>query len=438
MKRLAVYDLGGGTFDVSIVQSQQGVVEVLASHGDTQLGGDDFDELLLKHICDRFQAEHEIDLRTNLVSRSRVLNAAEAAKRQLSSQPFARVDEEFIAEKEGRALHLSMELERHEYERLIRPLVDRTMDSVQQALTDAKLNASQIDKVILVGGSTRTPMIQEMLRDRFGQAPHQEVNPDLCVAMGAGLQGAIIAGKQVNAVLIDITPHSLGIRCVSSSGFFGQPEFMYSIIIPRNTSLPATASEVYYTMADNQEKVEIRVYQGENKHVEANHLVNGFFIEGLSKVPAGNAIIVQFRLSLDGTLVVTAKERLTGLQKQVTLQNALARLQGQNLVEARERLEELWRDEETAEPTKPSSGAEIPQIVPVVTESTLASHRESFQARAILEKAEGLLGKVLREDQAEVIGKMDVLRKALAEGNSKSISMASNHLADLLFYLEDA
>src|SRR5947209_1670401 len=191
MRRMLVYDLGGGTFDVSIVQSQEGVVEVLASHGDTQLGGDDFDDLLLKLVCDRFQQEHDIDLRANVVSRARLLKAVEAAKRHLSEHPFARVEEEFIAEKDGQALHLNLEISRIEYERLIQPLMDRTMDCVQRALDDAHLLPAQIDKVVLVGGSTRTPLVSSLLEDRLRQPAHQEVNPDLCVAMGAAIQGGI-------------------------------------------------------------------------------------------------------------------------------------------------------------------------------------------------------------------------------------------------------
>src|SRR5262249_8312645 len=155
----------------------EGVIEVLSSHGDTQLGGDDFDDLLLKHVCDRFQQEHGLDLRANLVSRSRVLRAAEAAKRQLSSHPFTRLEARFIAQKEGPALHLNVEIPREEYEGLIRPLLDKTMDCLQRALDDARLTASQIDKVILVGGSTRTPLVSQLLEERLSQPAHQEVNP---------------------------------------------------------------------------------------------------------------------------------------------------------------------------------------------------------------------------------------------------------------------
>ena len=248
LRRMLVYDLGGGTFDVSIVQQQESVVEVLASHGDTQLGGDDFDDLLLKHVCDRFQQDHGVDLRANLVARSRVLKAAEAAKRTLSDHPFARLEEEFIAEKDGQALHLSMEISRIEYEDMIKPLIDRTMDCVQRALDDAHLTAAQIDKVVLVGGSTRTPLVSTMLEERLGQPAHQEVNPDLVVAMGAAIQAGIIAGENVGAVLVDITPHSLGIRCLDESMGFAF-DFRFAPIIHRNTPLPALRSELFHTVA---------------------------------------------------------------------------------------------------------------------------------------------------------------------------------------------
>lgn len=188
LERILVYDLGGGTFDVSIVQIEQGVVEVLASHGDTQLGGDDFDQLLFDHICDLFQEEHGIDLRKSAVAKSRVLRAAEEAKKELSSNPVVQISEEFIAEKAGVPLHLQMELERGDYEELIEPLVKKTLTCVDQALNGSKLQLPQISKVVLVGGATRTPMIQELLRQRLRQPLHTEVNPDLGVAMGAAIQ----------------------------------------------------------------------------------------------------------------------------------------------------------------------------------------------------------------------------------------------------------
>jgi molecular chaperone DnaK len=443
LRRMLVYDLGGGTFDVSIVQAQEGVVEVLSSHGDTQLGGDDFDDLLLNFVCDQFQAEHGIDLRANLVSKARVLRAAEAAKRHLSFHPFARIEEEFIAEKDGQPLHLNIEISRDEYEGLIRPLLGRTMDCVQRALDDARLTASAIDKVVLVGGVTRTPLISELLEDRLGQPPHQEVNPDLCVAMGAAIQGGIIAGADVGAVLVDITPHSLGIKCIDDSVGLGFP-FRFARIIPRNTPLPASRSEVFATNHDHQREVVIEVYQGEHDDVRRNHRVGQFTVQGLAPVPAGNPIVVQLDLTLDGILKVSARERATGLQKQVTIENALARFESEERDTARERLHALWGDEdgfgdeEDFEDAGEAAAAGGPGAMPELVPGPREGQRETVQARALLEKAERLLEKVPAEDRAEVERMMARVREALTDRKWADLSAASNELADTLFYLEDA
>ncbi len=434
LQRMLVYDLGGGTFDVSIVQAQEGIVEVLASHGDTQLGGDDFDELLLNFICERFQQEHGVDLRTNLVAKSRVLRAAEAAKRHLSDHPFARIEEEFIAEKEGRALHLNLEITRDDYEQMIRPLVDRTMDCVQQALDDSHLTAAAVNKVVLVGGSTRTPLIQQLLEERLNQPAHQEVNPDLCVAMGASIQAGIIGGQDVGAVLVDITPHSLGIRCLDLMHGYDYP-FRFAPILHRNTPLPASRSEVFYTVQDHQSEVEIDVYQGESEDVRQNYPVGKFRIQGLAPVPAGNPIVVQLDLNLDGMLKVSAREKATGLQKQVTIENALARYEREERDLARERLAELWEAANEGAFLEPEEGTEeeMPALVPGPREG----QREAVHARALLEKAERLLLKVQPEDRAEVERLMENVRVALTDRKWDKVTTASNELADILFYLED-
>src|SRR5205823_10035 len=223
-----------------------------------------------------------------------------------------------------------------------------TMDCVQRGLDDANLVASAIDKVVLVGGSTRTPLIGQLLEERLRQPPHQEVNPDLCVAMGAAVQGAIIAGADVGAVLVDITPHSLGIKCLDEH--MGFPfEFRFAPIIHRNTPLPASRSELFHTYRDGQTEVEIDVYQGESDDVRNNHRVGRFMVQGLAPVAAGNPIVVQLDLNLDGMLKVSARERATGLQKQVTIENALARYEREERDSARERLAHLWGEEEPAD-----------------------------------------------------------------------------------------
>jgi molecular chaperone DnaK len=447
MRRLLVYDLGGGTFDVSIVQAQEGVVEVLSSHGDTQLGGDDFDDLLLKMVSDRFEAQHGIDLRQAPVARARLLRAVEEAKKTLSFQPFARIEEEFLAEKEGTALHLNLEISRTEYEDLIAPLLERTMLCVDRALQDAKLTPRQIDKVVLVGGSTRTPRVSELLEEKLGQPAHQEVNPDLCVAMGAAIQSGMIAGQDVGAVLVDITPHSLGIATLDERTLRATA---YSRVIHRNTPLPATRSEVYFTSVDRQNMVRIEVYQGEDDDTRRNHRIGAFTISGLAPVPAGNQLVVTFELSLDGILKVSAREKATGLSKQATIDKALSPHEQAALIEQRDALEDLW-DEAFGEEDEDDFGdaedeldgedltpTPTPVPVPVPVPAGTDGHREAIQARALLEKAERMVAKLSAEDRADVEKLMERVRAALAPLDAARLTTASNELADALFYLEDA
>jgi molecular chaperone DnaK len=448
LRRVLVYDLGGGTFDVSVVAAEEGVVEVLASHGDTQLGGDDFDDLLLKLVCDRFVDAHGIDLRENRAARARLLRAVEAAKRQLSDHPFARIEEEFISERGGVALHLTQEITREEYENLIRPLIDRTMDCVQRALDDANLTGRQIDQVVLVGGSTRTPLITHLLEDRLVQPAHKEVNPDLIVAMGAALQGAIIAGSDVGSVLVDVTPHSLGIKCLDESpSTFGMP-FLYRFapIIERNTPLPASRSELFRTVEDRQSNVEIDVYQGEDDDVRRNYRVGRFLVEGLAAVPAGNQIVVQLDLNLDGMLRVSAREKATGLQKQIAIDNALARYEREEFDAARDRLDEMWEASfgngyglpDAGDDSSLSSHGPTEPTIPELFAGPREGQRETVQAKALLEKAERLSEQVQPEDRPELGRLMDRVRTALTDRQWSALTAATNDLADALFYLEDA
>jgi len=442
--RFLVYDLGGGTFDVSVVQTEGGVFEVLASHGDTQLGGDDFDELLLDHVADEFLEMFGIDLRADRVSKARLLRAVEEAKKQLSDHAYARIEEEFIAEKDGVPLHLNTEVDRDTFEELIRPLIDRTMDCVQRTLDDARLTASQIDQVVLVGGSTRTPLVTRLLEERLGQPAHREVNPDLCVAMGAAVQAAIIAGQQVGAVLVDISPHSLGIKSLEyPEEYLSRPnEFKFAPIIRRNTPLPASRSEVFCTVADHQPTVEIDVYQGESGDVRRNHRVGKFLIEGLARVPAGNQIVVQLDLTLDGILKVSAREKATGLLKQITIENALARFAVEERDAARSRLDRLWT---TPPLDEGDAGAGLGRHepgaapgMPVLAPGPQEGQRETVQARALLEKADRVKLSVSAEDRAELDRLGEAVTTALTDRRWGDLTAACNELSDVLFYLEDA
>jgi molecular chaperone DnaK len=437
LQRILIYDLGGGTFDVSIVQAQEGVIEVLSSHGDTQLGGDDFDDLLFKYVVDRFRSEHGVDLGAALVTRARLLRAVETAKKHLSFHPVARIEEEFIAEKDGQAVHLNMEINRDDYEELIRPLIDRTMECVQKALDDSHLTGSAIDKVILVGGSTRTPMIARFLQERLGQPPHQEVDPDLCVAMGAATQAALIAGVDVGPVLVDITPHTLGIKCLDYNNGLEFP-FRFAPILRRNTPLPASRSEIFNTIYDKQEQVEIDVYQGEYEDVRRNSPAGKFMIQGLAPLPAGNQILVQLDLTLDGILKVSARERATGLQKQIVIENALARFEREEQAQARDRIDQLWnsfRAPEEAGQGEPSAAPEVP--VPELVPGPREGQRESVQARALLEKTERLAANLAAEDRAEIERLTGKVRTAMSDRRWDDVTAACNELSDILFYLEE-
>ncbi len=423
LERLLVYDLGGGTFDVSVVQIEQGVVEVLASTGDTKLGGDDFDELLMNYVCDKFAEEHDVDLRESLSTKSRVLRAVEQAKIQLSFEGVVQIEEEFITEKAGLPLHLKMEVARHDYEDLIEPLLAKTLVCLDESLSDAKLTAGQIDKVILVGGATRTPLVHRMLEEQLGQPVHSEVDPDLCVAMGAAVQGGLIAGVDVGPVLVDITPHSLGVQCIGQ--LLGhRSHYKFVPIIERNTPLPASRSDVFSTSQDGQEMVIVSVYQGEHEDVRHNDLVGEFDFEGLADVERGNEVLVRFDLNLDGILKVTTTERATGLEQNLVIDNAMERFRTTNREAAQARLDEVFQSTST--------------IVDEADEMPEELRRVIASAEDLVAKGERIAPDVNDEDANEIRELVRRIRGAIAGRDSGEIEELLPKLEDLVFYLEDA
>jgi molecular chaperone DnaK len=441
MERLLVYDLGGGTFDVSVAQVENGVVEIQASHGDTQLGGDDFDQLLLDHVCDKFAQEHAIDLRQSLGAKARVLRASEDAKKQLSTDAVTTIEEEFIAEKNGKSLNLVMEITRYDYEELIRPLLLKTLACLDEALTDAKVQANQIDKVVLVGGATRTPLVHALLEERLGRPVHCEIEPDLAVAMGAAVQGGLIAGIDVGPVLVDITPHTLGISALGElHGFLSEHSF--SPIIERNTPLPASQTEIYSTVVDDQPSAQIRVFQGENQDTRYNTLVGEFDIEGLAEVPSGNQILVRLDLDLNGILKVTATERATGLAKHVVIDSATERFRRSQSTNAVDRLEAVFGTLE--HPYEPLGALAGPHqnLEPSGTSSDdlmTPSLRQAVEsAQALVAKAKGLESDANDEDAEELRAMLVDLQAAVERGSEDDIRVALREVEELVFYLEDA
>ncbi|MFW6171035.1 MAG: Hsp70 family protein, partial [Planctomycetota bacterium] len=431
-ERLLIYDLGGGTFDVSIVQIEAGVIEVLASHGDTHLGGDDFDALLLDHVCEQFENEHGIDLRNIPVARSRLLQAVERAKQELSDEAVVDIAEEFIAEKDGKPLNLLLELDRRDYEEMIRPLLEKTIACVDAALTDANMQAADIDRVILVGGSSRTPLVHHLLKEQLHHDPHLELDPDLCVAMGAAVQGGLIAGIDVGAVLVDITPHTLGIQCLGELDGRVTPK-VFSPLIERNTALPATRSEIYHTCYPGQDAAEIHVYQGEHKDVSFNQSVGQFMLEGLNEeANEGNEILVRFDLDLDGILTVTAVERETNLEKQLRLENAITQFRADSRQDAQLKLASVFEDMVeggSSEDEQPSAAG----LSATAEHSPLAE-----EARQLLAKASEIKDQAASEDAEEIQELMQEIQRAAAANEEEIVHSASERLEDLLFYVEDA
>ncbi|MBF0176341.1 MAG: Hsp70 family protein [Magnetococcales bacterium] len=421
-RRILVYDLGGGTFDVSVVRIENDVVEVISSHGNNHLGGDDFDQKIVDHLVTHLQREQGVDVSTNPLAMARLQRSAEACKRQLSDHPYATIEEEYLTELVGKPVHLAMELSRQEYETMITPFIEETLAAVHTALNGASLTASAMDEVLLVGGATRTPLVRERLMKVFGLIPRSEIDPDLCVAMGAAIQGAVIGGEKAAAILVDVTPYTFGIGVVGELDGYWRPH-VFSPIIRKNTPVPVSRSEVYATVQDGQESVEIEIYQGEHPDALQNIKIGNFQIEGLSDVDAGNEIILQLDLDLDGILRVTAREKRTGLEKRITIENAMAKRSEAHLSEARSRVAALFGDDiaQTGQPASSSSPPHLQEIV---------------QAKTLIKKAERLLEQATPDDREEMINLIEAIQDALAAADIASVKRSSEPLAEILFYLE--
>jgi molecular chaperone DnaK len=414
-----VYDLGGGTFDVSLVEMTGGVVEVRASHGDTHLGGDDFDQILTEHAAELFYKKYQASLKDNRVALARLNRAAEAAKVHLSDFPETHLREEYLLEQNGVPRHLDEMITRHEFEEMTQALLDKTITSIEQVFKDAEVSAEELDRVLLVGGATRMPAVWALVAQHTGLEPDAEINPDEVVALGAAVQAAIIAGEPVDSILVDVTPYSLGIESAMRMGDHLIPD-LYSILIHRNTTIPVTKEEIFQTLHPSQKAVHIKVYQGEHPVASSNTLLGDFLIEGLKPAVPGEhpSVNVRFDFDVNGMLHVSAVDRVGGSQKSLSVHATQARLTPHEIAEARDRLEEL----ESA-----PSGAYLPANgdQPEIDEETQAL---LTRAQTLLDS--GSLSQAQSDELAELI-------QGIAEATTQEeLDELAEELLDMLFDLE--
>ena len=388
--KVAIYDLGGGTFDVSILEIGDGVFEVLSTNGDTHLGGDDFDEVLINYVADEFKAEAGIDVRTDPMALQRLKEACEKAKCDLSSATQTDINLPFITADASGPKHLQKQITRSKFEQLASDLVERTRIPCEQALKDAKLSAAQVDEVILVGGSTRIPAVQAIVEKIFGKEPNKSVNPDEVVAVGAAIQGGILAGEVSDVVLLDVTPLSLGIETLGN---------VSTKLIEKNTTIPASKSQVFSTAADNQPSVEIHVLQGEREFARDNRTLGKFQLEGIAPAPRGMPQIeVTFDIDANGILNVKAVDKGTGKEQKIRIESSSGLSEEE--IDRMRKEAEAHADEDKAKREVVDIKNQVEQVVHE-TEKQLEEHKDKLSEDDVkaIEEAREELKKVAAESE---------------------------------------
>lgn len=403
---IAVYDLGGGTFDISILELGDGVYEVKSTNGDTHLGGDDFDKVILDYIAEEFKKEHGIDLRKDPQALQRLKEAAEKVKIELSSSPEAEINQPFITQgKDGSPLHLTMKLTRAKLESLVADLIERTIEPVKKALKDAGKEIGDIDEVVMVGGMTRMPKVYETVKNFFGKEPNRSVNPDEVVAVGAAIQGGVLGGEVKDVLLLDVTPLTLGIETL---GGVATP------LIPRNTTIPTSKSQIFSTAADNQTQVEINVLQGERPMAIDNKSLGRFILDGIPPAPRGvPQIEVSFDLDANGILKVTAKDKATGKSQSVSIQGSTGL--------TKDEIERMTKEAE-------AHAAEDEKKRHLVEAKNLAENLIYTSEKTLKEAKE----KIKEDDKVAVENKIKELQEALKGENLEEIKSKTESLSEVL------
>lgn len=402
---IAVYDLGGGTFDITILELGEGVFQVKATNGDTHLGGDDFDKVILDHLADEFKKENGIDLRKDPQALQRLRDAAEKAKIELSSSMEAEINLPFITVKDNTPQHLVMKLTRAKLESLVSGLIDNSFKPVEAAIKDAKIEKSKIDEIVLVGGMTRMPKIIERVKEFFGKEPNRSVNPDEVVAIGAAIQGGVLTGETKDVVLLDVTPLTLGVETLGG---------VMTPLITRNTTIPTSKSEVFSTAQDNQTQVEIHILQGERPMARDNKPLGRFILEGIPPAPRGvPQVEVMFDIDANGILTVTAKDKATGKTQSIKITGSTGLTK-----------EEIEKMREDAEKNADHDREEKEKI----EARNKAEHMIYVSEKSLKDVGD----KAPKEDKEAVEGKIKELKDSLEKGTREEIEQKTSALSEVL------
>jgi len=416
-KTVLVYDLGGGTFDVSVVRIEEGIVEVLSSVGDNHLGGDDFDMEIVGFLSERLESEYGLNVDGDSYAAARLKIEAEKLKKRLSDHPFADIEIDHIGQVDGKDIHMSSEISRLEFQEMIADDINRTMESVSRAMEDASVLAADIDKIIMVGGSTRIPMISHLIIEKFGEPPCIGIDPDLCVAMGAGIQAGREMGIETGGALIDVTPYTFGTSAIGQiNGMFSERQFVP--LIHRNTKLPASKTDVFYTVVKNQEKAILNVFQGEEKDSKDNLLIGEYTFE-LSESPEGSEILLRYDLDINGILKIEAIEKKTGKTIKGVIENAFSELSETMINDSRKRVAQGFGEETDSKEKEASGPKEMPGPIAEILKDALEK-----------------LDQAPDDDKDEIVNLMEDIKAAVQDGDIQRAGDLSENLDDILFYID--